>query len=45
MPSVATVFSTFTDAIGRMLDKLVGANVAFDEATGKWENVGGVLGT
>lgn len=45
MPSIATVFSGFTDGIGRLLDKIVGANVAFDEASGKWENVGGVLGT
>lgn len=44
MPSVATVFSSFTDGIGRLLDNLVGANVAFDEASGKWQNVGGVIG-
>lgn len=44
MPRVSTLFSGVTEGIGRLLDKLVGANVAFNEATGKWQNVGGVLG-
>lgn len=44
MPDVASVFSSFTDGIGRLLDKIVGANVAFNEATGAWEGIGGVLG-
>lgn len=44
MPSVAKVFSGFTDGIGKLLDKLVGANVAFNEATGTWQNVEGILG-
>ncbi|MEG1303799.1 MAG: tape measure protein [Lachnospiraceae bacterium] len=45
LPSASTLFTGITDGIGKLLDKLVGANVAFDEATGKWQNVGGVLGT
>ena len=44
LPRVADLFAGFSDAIGKVLDKLVGANVAFDEASGKWENVGGILG-
>ena len=44
LPGVANVFSGVTDAIGKLLDKIVGSNVAFDEATGTWQNVEGVLG-
>lgn len=44
MPEVASVFSSFTDGVGKLLDKIVGTNVAFNEATGVWEGVGGVLG-
>ncbi|MEG2428593.1 MAG: tape measure protein, partial [Clostridium sp.] len=45
LPSVSTLFNGITDGIGKLLDKVVGANIVFDEATGKWQNVGGVLGT
>lgn len=45
LPQLSKLFITVTDGIGGLLDKLVGANVAFDEASGKWQNVGGVLGS
>lgn len=45
LPQLSTLFSGVTDAIGTMLDKLVGTNSVYDEAAGKWENVGGLLGT
>lgn len=44
IPLLSKVFAGLTDAIGTLLDKLVGANVVFNEATGEWENVGGILG-
>lgn len=44
LPRLATIFTGLTDGIGGFLDKMVGANVVLDEATGKWENVGGFLG-
>lgn len=45
LPSLSSLFTSVTEGIGALLDKLVGANVAFDEASGKWQNVGGILGT
>lgn len=45
LPKAASLFTGVSDGLGKLLDKIVGANVAFDEATGKWENVGGILGT
>lgn len=45
LPQLSSLFSGLTDGIGALLDKLIGANVTFDEATGTWQNVGGVLGT
>lgn len=45
LPQVSSLFTGLTNGIGTLLDKLVGTNVAFNEATGVWENVGGVLGT
>ncbi len=45
LPSLSSLFTSVTDGVGLLLDKLVGANVAFDEASGKWQNVGGILGT
>lgn len=44
IPLMAKVFSGVTDAIGRVLDALVGTNVKLDESAGKWENVNGALG-
>ena len=45
LPSLSSLFTSVTEGIGILLEKLVGANVAFDEASGKWQNVGGILGT
>jgi|GEM_PF-1197494 len=45
LPSLSSLFTSVTEGVGLLLDKLVGANVAFDEASGKWQNVGGILGT
>lgn len=45
LPALSSLFASVTEGIGILLDKLVGANVAFDEASGKWQNVGGILGT
>ena len=44
IPLLAKVFSGVTDAIGRVLDMLVGSNAHLDESTHKWENVTGALG-
>lgn len=44
IPLMAKMFSGVTDAIGRVLDVLVGANVKLDESAGKWEDVNGALG-
>lgn len=44
IPLLAKVFSGVTDAIGRVLDALVGSNARLDESTHKWENVTGALG-
>ncbi len=44
IPLLAKVFSGVTDAIGRVLDMLVGSNARLDETTHKWENVTGALG-
>lgn len=44
IPLLTKVFAGVTDGIGKFLDKLIGANVAFNEATGEWENAEGVLG-
>jgi len=41
---VAPIFGSLTDGVGGVLGKLVGTNAVLDEATGKWKNVGGVLG-
>jgi tape measure domain-containing protein len=45
LPNMQKLFAGVTDGIGNLLDKLVGANTKFDDATGKWQNVNGVLGT
>ncbi len=45
LPSLSSLFTSVTEGVGILLEKLVGANVAFDEASGKWQNVGGILGT
>lgn len=45
LPSLSSLFTGVTEGIGILLDILVGTNVAFDEASGKWQNVGGILGT
>jgi tape measure domain-containing protein len=37
------IFAPVTDAVGKVLDKLVGSNVVWNEATGEWENAGGIL--
>ena len=44
IPLLAKVFSGVTDAVGRVLDALIGTNVHLDESTKKWTNVGGALG-
>lgn len=44
LPKIARLFSGFTDGIGNFITSLVGANATIDEATGKWTNVGGILG-
>lgn len=43
LPATAKLFSGMTDGIGKMLDKLIGSDPVFDEATGTWQNAGGVL--
>lgn len=44
IPMCQTVFQGLTDGIGKLLDKMIGVNAVFNDATGQWENVGGVLG-
>lgn len=44
IPLLTKVFAGVTEGIGKFLDKLIGANVTFNEATGEWENAEGVLG-
>lgn len=44
IPLLAKVFSGVTDAVGRVLDALVGTNVKLDESAGKWTEVNGALG-
>mgnify|MGYP002508658717 CR=1 FL=1 len=44
LPSVSSLFDNVTEGIGLLLDKVVGTNEAFDEATGTCQNVGDILG-
>lgn len=44
IPMCQKLFQGFTNSIGQFLDKLIGSNAAWNDATAQWENVGGVLG-
>ena len=44
IPNCQKLFQGITDKVGLLLDKLVGANVAWDDTEKKWTNVQGVLG-
>jgi tape measure domain-containing protein len=37
------IFAPVTEGVGKLLDKLIGSNVVWNEATGEWENAGGIL--
>lgn len=44
LPKLSPLFQGITDALGKLLDMLIGTNAKFNEATGTWENIGGILG-